>query len=112
MNEAQPKGWADKLFAWFSKDVKTTGLVLLTAMAVYQQNKIDNLQKEKQELSDKWVERVIVEVEKRQDPKFKDMENRIDTVRMAADSSRKDIQTTTEKVRSVAGKIEKALNRR
>jgi len=112
MNDAQKTGWADKLFAWFSKDVKTTGLVLLTILAVYQQNTINNLQKESQAKTDKMFERVIVEVEKRQDPRFKIMESRIDTVKMAADSSRKDIQTTTEKVRSVAGKIEKVLNRK
>lgn len=112
MNDAQKIGWADKLFAWFSKDVKTTGLVLLTILAVYQQNTINNLQQESQVKTDKMFERVISEVEKRQDPKFKSMENRIDTVKMAADSSRKDIQTTTEKVLSVAGKIEKVLNRK
>lgn len=112
MTETQSKGWADKLFSWFSRDVKTTGLVLLTLLAVYQQNIINDLQQEKQDLSDKWVERVITEIEKRQDPRFKTIENRIDTVELASDSSRRDIQTTTEKVRSVAGKIEKALNRK
>lgn len=105
-------GWADKLFAWFSKDVKTTGLVLLTISTVYFMRKADNSEREKQEAERVLLERMIKEVEKRQDPRFKIMEERLDTVRMTADSSRKDIQTTTDKIRTVAGKIEKALNKK
>ena len=116
MDKEEKQGWFDKLFASFSKDVKTTGLVLLTISTLYFIRKSDNkeaenqlLQKEAQETKDKWVERVIDEVNKRQDPRFKTMENKIDTVKMVSDSSRRDIQSTTDFIRTVGGKVEKAL---
>lgn len=110
MPDSLKQGWFDKLFSSFSKDVKTTGLVLLTMLAFYQQSKINSLNQERQEMSDKMFERVIQEVEKRQDPRFKTMESKIDAIKSVSDSSRNDIRTTTKQIRAVAGKIEKSFN--
>lgn len=101
-------GWADKLFAWFSKDVKTTGLVLLCGVVVYQQTLINKAGEKK----DIWVERVITEVEKRQDPRFKAMENKLDTIKQTSDSSSEEIHSTTGIVRAVVGKVDNALKKR
>ena len=106
------QGWGDKIFGWYTKDVKTAGLTITTLVIFWQQNKINNLNEEIRDNSDKMFERVITEVEKRQDPRFKVMENKIDTVKMVSDSSRKDIQSTTDVIKTVAGKLEKRLNKK
>lgn len=106
MKETDKMGWGDKLFAWYSKDVKTTGLVLLTGVVIYQQTRINAAEDKK----DVWVDRVIVEVEKRQDPRFKAMENRLDTIKQVTDSSKEEIHTTTGVIRETSGKVLKALN--
>jgi len=104
--------WFDKLFEAFSKDVKTTVIVILSMVAIWQQNKINNLQEEKQEGDAKLYERII----SRQDQGFADQDKRInqriDTVKMVSDSSRKDIQSTTDVIKTVAGKLEKRLNKK
>ncbi|RAJ28859.1 hypothetical protein [Pedobacter cryoconitis] len=110
MNENTKMGWADKLFAWFSKDVKTTCMVLLTLLCVFLFQENQSLNKQINVITEKGLERVIAEVEKRQDPRFKAMENKLDTIKLTNDSSKRDIQSTTGIVRAVAGKVEKALN--
>jgi hypothetical protein len=109
MPDSLKQGWFDKLFSSFSKDVKTTGLVLLTMLAFYQQTKINNLQEEKQEGDAKLYERII----SRQDMKFAEQDQRInekmDTVKILSDSSRNDIKSVTKKVKAVAGLIEEKI---
>jgi hypothetical protein len=74
MPDSLKQGWFDKLFSSFSKDAKTTGLVLLTLLAFYQQSKINSLNQENKEDQNKWVERVIIEVQKQNNPRLKTME--------------------------------------
>ena len=104
MENTNKQGWFDKLFTSFSKDPRVTGLVLHTMLAVFQQNKINTLQEEKQEGDAKLYERII----SRQDQSFAEQDRRInqriDTVKMVSDSSRRDIQSTTDRIRKVAGK--------
>lgn len=115
MNETKT-GWADKLFAWFSKDVKTTGLVLLTLLSFFLLRRGDKLeaenkklQEDKTEITTAGLERVIKEVEKRQDPRFKAMENKLDTVRQVTDSMGEKVNTTTGIVQGVIGDIKTSL---
>lgn len=111
--------WFDKLFAAAQKDPRSMIIVLLIFSTFHFIRKSDNkeaenqlLQKEAQINKEIWVERVIKEVEKRQDPRFKTMENKIDTVRMVNDSSAAKISATTDVIRTVVGKVEKSLKRK
>lgn len=115
--EIEKMGWADKLFRWFSKDVRTTGLMLMTLFCALLIQEIRRLNSEKDLLNDKLnattekgLERVIAEVEKRQDPRFKAMENRIDTIKQNADSTGENVKATTGIVQQAVGDIKKALN--
>jgi hypothetical protein len=110
MPDSIKQGWGDKLYNWYTKDVKTAGLTILTLVIFWQQNKINDLNQDIRDISDKMFERVIVEVEKRQDPRLKNMEDKIDTIKSVSDSSRNDIRSTTKQIRAVAGKIEKSFN--
>ena len=117
MNETKT-GWADKLFAWFSKDVKTTGLVLLTLLSFFLLRRGDKLeaenkklQEDKTQITTAGLERVIKEVEKRQDPRFKAMESKLDTIKLTNDSSRVDLMQSKSKVDQAADLITNAFKR-
>ena len=103
--EETKAGWADKLFSWFSKDVKTTGLVLLTLSTVYFMRKADQKDTENGVLRDRIIETVTRQVEAKTAPAISEIKRQVDTIKLTSDSSRVDVKNATTGVQKATGLI-------
>ncbi|TDO21876.1 hypothetical protein [Pedobacter duraquae] len=103
--EETKAGWADRLFNWFSKDVKTTGLVLLTLSTVYFMRKADQKAIENDVLRDRIIATVTKQVEARTAPAIDEIKRQVDTIKLTSDSSRVDVKNATSGVQKATNII-------
>lgn len=85
--EDKKVGLIDKLFLFFSKDVKVTMLVLLTLLCAYFIRKSDSSERKLTEIQKEMYERVITEVKG-------EVTKQVEPIKAAADSTSAKVDTS------------------